>query len=476
MRRFIGSFIVAVLGGIIALFLYTTFVEKDKVIVTESNMPGAYYTNNPGKFDPTTIDFSMAAEKSVDAVVHVIAVIPGREYSVYDLFRWERRTQKEPDRRGSGSGVIISSNGHIVTNNHVVENSKALKVILNDGRVYDAEIEGRDPDTDLAVIKIDEKDLPFIIFGDSDEMKVGSWVLAVGNPYNLYSTVTAGIISAKGRGNIGLISRGEGVQTGIESYIQTDAAVNMGNSGGALVNLRGELIGINSAILSYTGSYSGYSFAIPVTIVKKVIEDIIEYGEVQRAVMGVIIQPVTDEIAKNFKLDKIEGIRVNALTEGGAAEKGGMEIGDIILEVNGDKVNSNAELLEKINTFSPGDKVSLNVKRNNARRTINLTLLKKDSNANTIYSTVTYAGAELSNISESEMEQMKLKNGVKVTEIGEGTFKDAGIRKGFIITDVNEIAVQTPDDVVKICEEAKRIVLIEGRYPNGRSTYYHYRK
>jgi len=474
-RRILGSFVIAVLGGIIALTIYTSIGGREKVIVTENSKPETYLTSLPGKFDPTTIDFSLAAERTVDAVVHVTAVIPGEEYTYYDLFRWRKIREKEEDKSGYGSGVIISEKGHIVTNNHVVDKSKTLKVKLNDGRIYDAEIIGKDPDTDLAVIKIKENNLPFIVFGDSDRLKVGSWVLAVGNPYNLYSTVTAGIVSAKAR-NMGLISRGEQVNTGIESYIQTDAAVNMGNSGGALVNLRGELVGINSAIASYTGSYSGYSFAIPVTIVKKVVEDIIEFGEVQRAVLGVVVEKVTDEIAKTYKLEKIEGIRVNALSEDGPAEKGGVEIGDIILEVNGENVNSNPELLEKISTFSPGDDIALTIKRNNSRQQIKLSLAKRDPEANTKFATISYKGAELSVASGSDLKSLKMRSGVKVVEIGEGTFKNAGVKKGFIIGQVNKITVKEPADVSRICEEAENIVILEGKFPNGRYSYYHYRK
>lgn len=473
-RKFFGNFIIALLGGIVAVAVYATMVEKETVVVTESSTPMTQMTGLTNPFDPTNIDFSYAAEKTVDAVVHVTTVIPGREYSVYDLWRGRKRTESEPDRSGSGSGVIISSKGHIVTNNHVVENSKALKVKLNDGRTYVAELVGADPDTDLAVIKIDEKDLPYIVFGDSDELKIGAWVLAVGNPYNLYSTVTAGIVSAKAR-DLDLLGRGSKINTGIEAYIQTDAAVNMGNSGGALVNLRGELVGINSAIASYTGTFAGYSFAVPVSIARKVVEDLIEFGEVHRPVLGISIQTVTETIAEEYNIDKIEGVRISTITEDGPAQKAGLNIGDIILKVNDIAVNSNSELLEKINSHNPGEEINLQIKTGKKIKSFDITLEKRDPDAGTIYAS-DYLGAKFEKPSDRELYRMDLNYGVKVTDLRDGILKEIGIKEGFIIVQINDKAVREIDDISRLCDEAEEKVIIEGYYPRIGYKFYGFKK
>jgi len=471
----LGNFIIALLGGVIAVAVYATLVERETVVVTENRTPMTQLTSLPNTFDPTNIDFSYAAEKTVDAVVHVTAVIPGREYSYYDIWRGRRLTEKNPDRSGFGSGVIISSKGHIVTNNHVVDKTKALKVRLNDGRAYDAEVIGTDPATDLAVIKIDEKDLPYIVFGDSEELKVGAWVLAVGNPYNLVSTVTAGIVSAKAR-NVGLIKTGDRQNSGIEAYIQTDAAVNMGNSGGALVNLRGELVGINSAIASYTGAFSGYSFAVPVSIAQKVVEDLIEFGEVHRAVLGVVIEAVDAKKAEEFKLDKIEGIRISGITEDGPAQKAGLDIGDIILKVDDVEVNSNPELLEKINSYNPGEKVDLLIKRDNEEISFNITLKKKDPEARVISASIPL-GAEFEKLDNKDLLKEDLPYGVKVTDLKEGVLKDTGMKEGFIIVQINKEAVREVEDISRLCDAADSQVVFKGYYPSsGRARGYVFMK
>ncbi|MFC2132944.1 trypsin-like peptidase domain-containing protein, partial [Bacteroidota bacterium] len=435
------------------------------------------YTALPDKYN-TEMDFSYAAEKTVDAVVHVTTIVGGEVKLYYDPFRRREFQQKEPDKIGYGSGVIITSDGHIVTNNHVIESSKKIKVKLNDGREYDAEVIGTDPDTDLAVIKIDEEDLQFIVYGDSEELKIGAWVLAVGNPFNLYSTVTTGIVSAKARG-LHLIGRDNNNLTGIESYIQTDAAVNMGNSGGALVNLRGELVGINSAIMSQTGMYSGYSFAIPVSIAQKVVEDIIKFGDVHRAVMGVIVEEINSSTAEIYGLEKIEGVRVSAISEDGPAHKAGIELGDVILSANNDKINSNPELLEKMSAYSPGDEIDLLIRRNNVEKNLHIKLQKSDPDAKMIYDSYTYAGAELKKLSESELYKLDLENGVLVNKINKGKFKAAGIEEGFIITKINYKRIIELDDIRKTCENAENLILIEGYYKSGRrlvGKYYYYEK
>ncbi|KAB2821325.1 MAG: trypsin-like serine protease, partial [Paludibacter sp.] len=304
-------------------------------------------------------DFTVAAELTVNAVVHVkvksevqVSQFGGRDQLFEYFFGPQFRQQQPQIREGAGSGVIISEDGYIVTNNHVIDKSKEIEVVLNDKRTYSATVVGADPNTDIALLKIDEKNLPYIIFGNSDSLKVGEWVLAVGNPFNLTSTVTAGIVSAKAR-NINILNSA----MPIESFIQTDAAVNPGNSGGALVNQRGELVGINTAIASRTGSYAGYSFAVPTTIVRKVVDDLKEFGEVQRALLGVVITTVTADVAQDYNLGKIEGVYVDNVSDNGAAKEAGIRSGDVIIAVGNKKVNTNAELQEAVSQYRPGDDV-----------------------------------------------------------------------------------------------------------------------
>ena len=307
----------------------------------------------------------MAAEAAVHGVVHVKtkAYREGSGNPFYDFFFGYRDDGEPEPVLGYGSGVILTSDGYIVTNNHVIEGSEEVEVILNDKRSFDAEIIGTDPNTDLAVLKIRENNLPILRFGDSDALRLGEWVLAVGNPYNLTSTVTAGIVSAKAR-NINIL-RGEGLSLSIESFIQTDAAVNPGNSGGALVNTNGDLVGINAAIASRTGAFTGYSFAIPVSIVKKVVEDIIEYGAVQRAVLGVIITELDAEAARKNNIDNITGVLVTGLRQNGAAIDAGIKVNDVITAVNGVPVNSPSELQEQVSRYRPNDKIGVTINRGN---------------------------------------------------------------------------------------------------------------
>ncbi|HPT31108.1 MAG TPA: trypsin-like peptidase domain-containing protein, partial [Prolixibacteraceae bacterium] len=334
-------FIMIISGAFIAILVYTSFFEKPKIITVKETVPVKLASYPDGNTLP---DLTQAAENSVNAVVHIMTESLRGGWSsgnpLLDFFGY----QSEPQiAQGFGSGVILTADGFIVTNNHVIEDARKIKVILNDKREFDARLIGADPTTDVAVLKVDAKDLPFLVYGNSDDLKLGEWVLAVGNPFNLTSTVTAGIISAKAR-NIGINSD----RSSIESFIQTDAAVNPGNSGGALVNQRGELVGINTAIASRTGSYAGYSFAIPISIVRKVVDDLRKFGEVQRALLGVEIQGVDADVARENKLSKIEGVYVANVTENGAAKEAGLKSGDVIIEIQDKKVNSNAELQEVV--------------------------------------------------------------------------------------------------------------------------------
>jgi serine protease Do len=374
---------------------------------------------------------------------------------------------------GSGSGVIVTSDGYIVTNNHVVSSTgdvaEKVEVTLNNNRAYTARVIGTDPSSDLALLKIDEKELPFIAYGNSDELKVGEWVLAVGNPFNLTSTVTAGIVSAKAR-NINILQG----QNKIESYIQTDAAVNPGNSGGALVNTRGELVGINSAIASPTGSYSGYSFAIPVNIVRKVMDDLAEFGTVQRGFIGVSIRDVDSKLAQEIGLKEIKGIYVAGLTEGGAAKQAGIREGDVITKVGEVEVNSMPELQEQVGRFRPGDKVGVTVLRDNKEQLYLVTLRNNEGNTSImkVSPAVNMLGGTFQEVTKDEKNNLGISSGVKVSKLNTGKLKAAGIREGFIITSIDHKAVRSTGDVEAALKDKQGGVLIEGVYPNGMRGYY----
>ena len=338
-----------------------------------SNMTFAAQHRNEGVTGVAPVDFTQAAEMSVGAVVHVKTKynVYGKQYvdPFYQFFFGRPQQQPMQQAQATGSGVILSEDGYIVTNNHVIQQANEIEVVLNDKRSFTAELIGTDPNTDIALLKIDAKGLPTLEMGNSDDLKVGEWVLAVGNPFNLTSTVTAGIVSAKAR-NINILD----AEMKIESFIQTDAAVNPGNSGGALVNTRGELVGINTAIASQTGSYAGYAFAVPTSIVQKVVADLRQFGSVQRALLGIRMLDITSEVQQYYRLNTLEGVYIAEVVSGSAAEKGGVEEGDIITAVDGLKVNSSSELQEKIARKNPGDEVTLTVLRDNKRIDLRVTL------------------------------------------------------------------------------------------------------
>lgn len=424
-------------------------------------------------------DFTQAAEKTIDAVVHIRSQFLVKS-TVYDdffgalreYFGYTPRYHQDYPISGWGSGVIISSDGYIATNNHVVQDAELIEVTLNDKRSYIAKIIGNDPSTDLAVIKIKSKALPYLKYGNSDNVKVGEWVLAIGNPFNLTSTVTAGIVSARAR-NINIL----GGRSSIESFIQTDAAVNRGNSGGALVNIKSELIGINAAIASNTGSYTGYSFAIPVNIVKKVVEDLMSYGEVQRAYVGVIIREINSDFANEIGLTDLSGVYIEAVSDKSGAEAAGLQKGDVITNINDIEVNSLSQLLEVIGQYRPGDLVTISLKRDGKYKIFSVELRNEDGSTSIIkrnerfYSEI--LGATLLRISRENKRILGLSEGVKVTSINEnGLLRSGGIRIGFIITEINDETVYSEENVNDAIAKNDTHIKIQGLYPNGmRVTY-----
>ncbi len=474
-KNLIAMLLVAVCGGIVAIFAYTKVMDN-KVSSSSITPTGQYHLtalDSQNIRDVSYPDLTFAAEKAVHCVVHVKVKSVQDTYAssgnpFFDYFYGYRRQQVP--REGYGSGVIISSDGYIVTNNHVISKADDIEVALNDDRVFTAKLIGADPSTDLALLKIDEADLPYLNFGNSETLRVGEWVLAVGNPYNLESTVTAGIVSAKAR-RLGIIAS----QMSIEAFIQTDAAVNQGNSGGALVNTKGELIGINTAIASQTGDFSGNSFAIPVTIVQKVIGDLKEFGYVQRAMLGISYQPTDDKFAKD-KTSKSEGIVVASVTENGGAAAAGIKEGDIITAINNASVNSPAELQEQLSKYRPNDQVNVSVIRDKKTQQFTVTLRNIDGNTQILRSdpSTDILGAKFEEVSKKDRQNLGIDSGIKVKDVGQGKLKEAGVRNGFIITSVNDRPVDSANDIQAIVNSVKPKgrILINGVYPNGQVGYY----
>lgn len=474
LRTGLFTLLVALVGGFIALWAYTHYFDDPKILTVQQEQ-SMRYASLPTTTTGELPDLTFAAENSVHAVVHIKVTQKGGYYSsnnIFDFFFGDGgpHSQQAPVRQGVGSGVIIAPDGYIVTNNHVVDEADEISVVLNDKREFKAKLIGTDPSTDVALIKIDASGLPTLKFSNSDDLRLGEWVLAVGNPFNLTSTVTAGIVSAKSR-DIGINPD----QMRIESFIQTDAAVNPGNSGGALVNTRGELVGINTAIASQTGSYSGYSFAIPSNIVQKIVSDLKEYGDVQRALLNVNIGDINAEVAKKYNLDKIEGVFVGKVLSGGAADLAGIKDNDVIISVDNVPVNSTAELQEQISKHRPGDKVVVEIKRDNKKKPFNVTLRNKHGDTEIVKgddNSDDFFGAKFAVVSNRDKEELGIRYGVKITELGSGKFKDAGIKKGFIITQVNKTAVSEVEDLKRIIKNSRGGILVEGIYPNGEVAYY----
>ena len=420
-------------------------------------------------------DFTYAAENAVEAVVYVKVTIKPQqreELEIDPFFRYffgddgfGRGFGGGRERQGSGSGVIIRPDGYIVTNNHVVNGATTIEVTLNNNKTYEATVIGTDPATDVALIKIDATGLPAMQFADSDKLRLGEWVLAIGSPLGeqLRSTITAGIVSAKGRS----MPSNDG-QFKIESFIQTDAAVNPGNSGGALVNKQGELVGINTAIVSTTGSYSGYSFAIPSNIVKKVIGDLLDFGSVKRAMLGITGGTVNDQVAKEQKLDVTEGVFVTDVVKGGSADKAGIKSGDVIVAVGDSKIGAMSDLQAKVNGYHPGDKATVKVLRDGKTLDLNVTFTDGTVKDGTVSSdgSVAFYGAQLK----------ADENGVRIVSAGNGKVARAGGEDGFLIRFVNDQKVTKPQDVIDIAKKSKRSIFIEGYDANGRPAYFGFGK
>lgn len=467
-RNYSLTFLMIVAGAFVAVFAYTKFFEKPPQVITIQDTQQMRYANLPVSAEGNLPDLTYAAEIAVHGVVHIKTQSMRGGWSsgnpLLDFFGYRQEPQLA---RGFGSGVILTSDGYIVTNNHVIEGAQKIGVVLNDNREYEARLVGSDSSTDLAVLKIEGENLPWLRYGDSDALRLGEWVLAVGNPFNLTSTVTAGIVSAKAR-NIGINT----AEFSVESFIQTDAAVNPGNSGGALVNQRGELVGINTAIASRTGSFAGYSFAVPITIVRKVVEDLKEFGEVQRALLGVVITTVNADVAKEFKLDKIEGVYVTDVSENGAAKDAGIKAGDVILSVGNRKVNATSELQEAVSQYRPGDDVKITVKRNNSEKQFTVTLRNKLGDTGIIRTGNLVLGSEIETVNDRDKQKLGINRGLRVAKIGNGKLKEAGVTEGFIITDVNKRPVYEVNEFRRIIASARGGILIEGVYPNGETAYF----
>jgi Do/DeqQ family serine protease len=430
---------------------------------------------------PQGLDFSAAAESSVHSVVHITTKVVQTTFQrdpFQEFFYGPGAGGREFKQygAGAGSGVIVSSQGYIVTNNHVIDNASEIQVILNDNSKYDAKVVGTDPSTDIAVLKIEGTNFAAIPIGNSDELRIGEWVLAVGNPFNLTSTVTAGIVSAKAR-NINLLSeRSSKEVVPIESFIQTDAAVNPGNSGGALVNTRGELIGINTAIASQTGSYAGYSFAVPVNLVDKVIRDLIDFGIVQRGYLGVQISDITQEIKEKNKLPDLKGVYIAKVVEGGSADKAGLKDGDVILKVGSKEVNSVAALQEEIGKRRPGDKVSLSIRQKDGDLLTKELVLRNQDGETELMSkeeiSKNYAlGATFIELTDKEKKELNINHGVKIKTINTGKLKSLGLKEGVIITKINNEPIETVEELTQKLSGDNRGILLEIMDETGKKDY-----
>lgn len=493
MKKGMVTVVLSVLFSVLAAYgvvKAATVNEGDNVTRTENGT--VTRTVNLAQSDYP--DLTYAAEAAVDAVVYVEVTVT-QKYQMADPFFRFFFGDGEPQTReqqGSGSGVIIRPDGYIVTNNHVVANATKVQVTLNNNKVYDAKVIGTDPATDVALIKIEAQGLPTLPFGDSDQLRLGEWVLAVGSPlgYQLRSTITAGIVSAKGRSmaHDPRERNNGGIQ--IESFIQTDAAVNPGNSGGALVNKTGELVGINTAIVSQTGAYSGYSFAVPVNIVKKVVEDLIDFGSVKRAVLGIAMSDLSEGLAKNLKYDSVddmlkklklsspEGVYITEVAKGSSADKAGMKEGDVIVAIDGTDVKSGSAVKVKVNTFHPGDKAKVKIIRDGKEKELEVTFQGSSTENGTVVGDgeIAFFGTTLKEASKETLAKFGLKKGVEVTSVGSGKMLEAGASDGMVITYVNDQPVGTPLDVLNIAKSAKRAVYIEGVTANGRKAFFGFSK
>lgn len=450
-----SSFIGAIVGSILTLRYYDAGPVYNS-IEERQNLRLTNFSNDSVSRIQPPINFEAAARQVTPAVVHISTIYGGGRFSINALDSY-----LNPHAQSSGSGVIISDDGYIVTNHHVIEDANSIEVVLNNNQRFFAKLIGQDPSTDLALLKIKARNLPFVKYGDSDRIITGEWVLAIGNPFDLNSTVTAGIVSAKAR-NIRILSDKNNLQ--VESFIQTDAAVNPGNSGGALVNLKGELIGINSAIATATGGYSGYSFAIPVSLVKKIMDDLLEYGQVQRGLLGVQITDVTADLADDRNLSVMQGVFISHVNKGSAAERSGLEMGDVITAIDNHPVNGTSELQEWVARKRPGQTIRVRFLRNGESGEVESTLRNFQGTDEVKKKSISYEieGAQLDEVPYSKLNELNLDGGVLIKKVSFGKWKKAGVKENFIITHVDKVAIDNVGDLNRAMEMKKGGVLIEG--------------
>ena len=494
LKRTLTIGIVAVVSFITSVGAVTYLVRNNQDIrsaLIDEHPPFKQSVRLAGYAQESTdnVDLTFAAEQAVHAVVHIRSVQRAQtsrrggggnqEFDFFEYFFGYRDREQSPrqqqPRTGFGSGVIISTDGYIITNNHVIERADEIEVSLNDNRSFTAKVVGADPNTDIALLKIEANDLPALPFGDSEKLKVGEWVLAVGNPLNLRSTVTAGIVSAKGRSEF----RGETDRDKILSYIQTDAAVNAGNSGGALVNTMGELVGINTALYSETGSFAGYSFAVPISIAGKVVADLKEFGVVQRAILGIRGINPQDAKSTDEKIIVLEGAYISEFSDNSSAKAAGLEVGDVITAVNGVNVKSFNELQVQISKFRPGDKVKVDVDRYGTAKNYTVELRNTQGNTDVVERAKTSTellGATFQSLSDTQKKELDISSGIEVSEVSRsGKITDVGIRRGFIITTVNDRRVSSPEDISRIADSIlesnseDKWLFVRGFYPTDRN-------
>ena len=492
----IGIMLAALLGGGAAAGLLTYFNDYQEkpyanLSTNANNVQFSNFLADTNFAIPDGINFVYAAQHVKPGVVFIRSTYDGRRSSRRDLLEefYDYFGDRDSDRRrdgdqsnphqgqpsrASGSGVLISEDGYIVTNNHVIEGAGTIEVTLQDNRLYEAELVGTDPTTDLALIKVDDVNLPHVGFGDSDDIQVGEWVLAVGNPFGtLTSTVTAGIVSAKAR-NINILHDSNNQQ--IEAFIQTDAAVNRGNSGGALVNLKGELVGINTAIATQTGSYAGYSFAVPASLVKKVMGDLLEFGSVQRALLGVSIRDVNAKLAKDKGLDVVAGVLIEGVARGSAASDVGIEPGDVIVEINGQKIVNVAQLQELVARNRPGDGVKVTYWRDGEMTNVEAILKNTMGNTDLMNEPreVNLEGGVFIDPPAEVLERLEIEGGAQLTQLASGKWKDAGLTEGFVVTAIDRTKIMSAQQLMDVMAEKSGGILIEGYKADGSNTFYGY--
>ncbi len=455
-----------ILGSIVTVKFFDLYTSPYQSIEGRQKSVLTGYSPDTSYQIPEQLNFLSTAKKVTSGVVHIRTSFGPGDFSVNPL-----EFYLESPTRSSGSGVIISDDGYIVTNNHVIEEASNIEVVMNNNQRFYAKLIGSDPTTDLALLKVRAKDLPFVKYGDSDSITPGEWVLAVGNPFDLNSTVTAGIVSAKAR-NIGILRDRNNLQ--VEAFIQTDAAVNPGNSGGALVNLKGELIGINSAIATSSGSYQGYSFAIPVSLVKKVMDDLLELGQVQRGMLGIQITDVNATIAEDLELQVNQGVLINRVNTESAAEQAGLLRGDVIIGINGHSISSVSELQEWVARNRPGKEIDVSYLRDGNRIEVKARLRNNEGNEKVEKREVKFnlSGVEVEDVPYKELVGMELEGGVRIKEVPSGKWKETGVKNGFVITYIDKVPVDNVEDLNRILAFKKGGILIEGFYPDGKKGTY----